>query len=148
MGYFLALLTLPLHASGAFWSNSAIYCSKMSSAVTVVLRELGTSRGVIRWKIQSDIYFKSCLIKLTKSQRSRPIQTDISQLSHSCHFSPSFCRSASPQRTTRLRRRERSASNTSKWLISVSSGPERMREGSLFCFHKKKNKQKNPRTQG
>lgn len=52
------------------------------------------------------------------------------------HFSISFCWLVSPQYTTRLCRRERSASNTSKWLISVSSGPERMWDGSLFCFHK------------
>lgn len=52
------------------------------------------------------------------------------------HFYIFFCWSVSPQYTTRLCRRERSASNTSKWLISVSSGPERMWEGSPFCFYK------------
>ncbi|TNN76533.1 hypothetical protein EYF80_013183 [Liparis tanakae] len=47
--------------------------------------------------------------------------------------------SLNDQYTTRLSSRERSASNTSKWLSSVSSGPERMWEGSLFCTQKHSN---------
>lgn len=47
-----------------------------------------------------------------------------------------FITLVSPQSTTLLSRRERSALKTKRWLCSVSSGPERMRDGSFFCAHK------------
>ena len=43
------------------------------------------------------------------------------------------------QSTTLLSRLDRSASNTNRWLRRVSSGPERIKDGSLFCQRKANN---------